>query len=198
MAIYQFRLNLLPRKGVINEFGFIPNKLNINLQERNNHYYLEKDNLLESTDFFIDALTIKFWDSAEIFPAEIIYYINKLFPRKPLESRSDYHYWKHYKRTINTEIDHDASLILNKENGKIKELHFRADLREDGLEFLNKFIEIAKKYDCLLMDFQGNLVTPEQKEVYKLAKLSNSYKFLTNPEKFLNSLSNDNKILNDD
>lgn len=198
MAIYQFRLNLLPRKGVINEFGFIPNKLNINLQERNNHYYLEKDNLLESTDFFIDALTIKFWDSAEIFPAEIIYYINKLFPRKPLGSRSDYHYWKHYKRTINTEIDHDASLILNKENGKIKELHFRADLREDGLEFLNKFIEIAKKYDCLLMDLQGNLVTPEQKEVYKLAKLSNNYKFLTNPEEFLNSLSNDNKILNDD
>ncbi|GAA4152283.1 hypothetical protein GCM10022217_06940 [Chryseobacterium ginsenosidimutans] len=198
MAIYQFRLNLLPRKGVINEFGFIPNKLNINLQERNNHYYLEEDNLLETTDFFIDALTIKFWNYVEILPAEIIYYINKLFPRKPLESKSRYYYWKHYKRTINTAIDHDTSLILNKENGKIKELHFRADLREDGLEFLNKFIEISKKYDCLLMDIQGNLVIPEQKEVYKLVQLSNSYKFLTNPEEFLNSLSNDNKILNDD
>jgi hypothetical protein len=152
---------------------------------------------LDPTDFFIDALTIKFWDSAEILPTEIIYYINKLFPRKPLESRSDYYYWKHYKRTINTEIDHDASLILNKENGKIKELHFRADLRENALEFLNKFIEIAKKYDCLLMDFQGNLVTPEQKEIYKLVILSNSYKFLINPEKFLTSLGDDHKILND-
>ncbi|MET3535982.1 hypothetical protein [Chryseobacterium limigenitum] len=198
MAIYQFRLNLIPRKGVINEFGFIPNKLNINLQERTNHYNLEEDNLLDSTDFFIDALTINFWDSAEIFPTEIIYYINKLFPRKPLESRSDYYYWKHYKRTIDTTIDHDASLILNKENGKIKELHFRADLREDGLIFLNNFIEIAKKYDCLLMDLQGNLVIPAQKEVYKLAKLSNSYIFLTNPEGFLTNLGNDHKILNDD
>jgi len=198
MAIYQFRLNLIPRKGIINEFGFIPNKLNINLQEREEHYHLSEDNLLEPNDFFIDALTIKFWNSVDILPTEIIYYINKLFPRKPLESKSDYYYWKHYKTTINSTIDHDASLILNKENGKIKELHFRADLRENGLEFLNKFIEIAKKYDCLLMDIQGNLVIPEQKEVYKLAKLSNTYKFLTNHEEFFNSLSNDNKILNDD
>lgn len=48
------------------------------------------------------------------------------------------------------------------------------------------------------MDLQGNLVVPAQKEVYKLAKLSNSYQFLTNPEEFLTNLSNDHKILNDD
>jgi len=44
------------------------------------------------------------------------------------------------------------------------------------------------------MDIKGNLIIPEQKEVYKLTKISNSYKFLTNPEEFLGSLSNDNKI----
>lgn len=197
MAIYQLRLNLIPREGVTNKFGFIPTKLSVNHKERTDHYYLEKDNLLESTDFFTDALTINFWNSIEILPTEIIYYISKLFPRKPVESRLDYYYWKHYKRTIDTEIDHDASLILNKETGKIKELYFRADLRENGLEFLNTFIEIAKKYDCLLMDFQGNLAVPEQKEIYRLAKTSNSYKFLTNPEEFLTGLNNDNKILND-
>ncbi|MDQ0595289.1 hypothetical protein QFZ37_003658 [Chryseobacterium ginsenosidimutans] len=188
MAIYQFRLNLIPRKGVINEFGFVPNKLNINIQERNDHYYLEKDKLLDSSDFFVDALTIKFWDSVNILPTEIIYYISKLFPRKPIESKSDYYYWKHYKKTLDISIDHDASLTLSKENGKIKQLYFRADLRENGLEFLNKFIEIAKKYDCLLMDLNGNLIVPEQKEVYKLVKFSNNYKFLKNPEEYLNNL----------
>lgn len=187
MATYQFRLNLIPQEGIINEFGFIPNKLNINLQERKEIYYLENDNLLDSNDFLTDALTIKFWNSIEILPAEIIYYISKLFPRKPLKNQSDY-YWKHYKTGAIIKIDHDASLILNKENGKIKELYFRADLREDGLEFLNKFIEIAKKYDCLLMDFQGNLVVPDQREVYKLVQLSNSYKFLTNRKEFLTGL----------
>ena len=102
---------------------------------------------------------------------------------------SDYYYWKHYKRTSESTIDHDASLDLTK-NGKIKKLHFRADLREPHLTFLTGFIEIAKKYDCLLLDIQGNLISPEEKQVYKLIKLSNSYKFLTNPEKFLNDLSN--------
>ncbi len=189
MAIYQFRLNLIPRKGVIHEFGFIPNQLKINTQERENHYYLEKDKLLDSADFFLDALTINFWDSAEILPTEIIYYINKLFPRKPVKSMSDYYYWKHYKRTSDSTIDHDASLDLTK-NGKIKELHFRADLKEPHLTFLTGFIEIAKSMIAFCWTYRGNLISPEEKQVYKLIKLSNSYKFLTNPEKFLNDLSN--------
>lgn len=177
MAIYQ--LNLIPRKGILQEFGFAPNQLNINIQERDDHYYFEKDKLLDSTDFFLDALTINFWDSVHIIPMEIIYYINKLFPRKPLESQSDYYYWKHYKNTV----DNDAALILNEKSG-IKELYFRADLRENGLEFLNNFVDIAKKYDCLLMDVKGNLVAPEQEQVYKLIKLSNNYKFMTDHENF--------------
>jgi hypothetical protein len=56
-----------------------------------------------------------------------------------LESQSDYYYWKHYKNTV----DNDAALILNEKSG-IKELYFRADLRENGLEFLNNFVDIAK------------------------------------------------------
>lgn len=107
MAIYQFRLNLIPRKGILQEFGFALNQLNINIQERDDHYYFEKDKLLDSTDFFLDALTINFWDSVHIIPMEIIYYINKLFPRKPLESQSDYYYWKYYKSTV----DNDAALF---------------------------------------------------------------------------------------
>jgi hypothetical protein len=71
MAIYQFKLNLIPRKGILQEFGFAPNQLNINIQERDDHYYLD------STGFFLDALTINFWDSVHIIPMEIIYYINK-------------------------------------------------------------------------------------------------------------------------
>ncbi|MBV6440655.1 MAG: hypothetical protein EPGJADBJ_02327 [Saprospiraceae bacterium] len=49
-------------------------------------------------------------------------------------------------------------------------------------------IELAKKYDWLLMDIKGNLVEPEFREVAKLIKDSNSYKFLKDPLKFLTDL----------
>jgi hypothetical protein len=34
------------------------------------------------------------------------------------------------------------------------------------------------------MDVKGNLVAPEQEQVYKLIKLSNNYKFMTDYENF--------------
>lgn len=34
MAIYQFKLNLIPEKGLINHIGFIPHTLKINFEER--------------------------------------------------------------------------------------------------------------------------------------------------------------------
>jgi hypothetical protein len=34
------------------------------------------------------------------------------------------------------------------------------------------------------MDVSGNLIKPDQNEVYKLIKLSNSYKFLSDPKVF--------------
>ena len=37
MAIYQFTLNLIPEKGIIDKLGFIPQKLNINFEDRAEH-----------------------------------------------------------------------------------------------------------------------------------------------------------------
>ncbi|ASK32157.1 hypothetical protein CEY12_19550 [Chryseobacterium sp. T16E-39] len=186
MAIHQFKLNLIPEKGVLDILGMIPPKLDINFEERIEHYHLKKDNLLESSDFFEDALSIDWWDSIHVSPTEIIYYISKLFPTHVIKNSNSY-YWKYY---IVNSIDHDASLVLDKQSEKIEELYFRADLRESGLVFLNQFIEIAKKYNCLLLDVKGNLIRPERNEVYKLITLSDNYRFLVNPEDFLNNLRN--------
>lgn len=184
MAIYQFKLNLIPEKGIIEKLGIIPQKLEINFEERKERYYLKEDNLLESSDLFRDALSLNWWESVDILPTEIIYYISKLFPTRVKKNPNSY-YWKYYS---GNNIDHDAFLILDKQFEKIEELQFRADLRENDLVFLNQIIEIAKKYNCLLMDVKGNLIRPEQKEVYRLITLSDNYKFLIDPEKFIDNL----------
>ncbi|MBK1895126.1 hypothetical protein [Chryseobacterium paridis] len=185
MAIYQFKLNLIPEKGVLETLGIIPTKLDINFEERIEHYHLKEDNLLEFSDFFRDALIVDWWKSVDILPTEIIYYISKLFPTRVIKNSNSY-YWKYYSNSI----DHDTYLMLNKQSQKIAELHFRADLRERDLKFLNQFIAIAKKYNCLLMDVKGNLIRPEQSEVYKLITRSDNYKFLVNPQDFFDNFHN--------
>ncbi|KNB61130.1 hypothetical protein [Chryseobacterium sp. Hurlbut01] len=135
MAIYQFKLNLIPEKGLINHIGIIPHTLKINFEERNEHYYLKEDGLVEDSDFFTYPLTANLWNSSEVIITEIIYYISEAFPEKPQKSINHYH-WKDYSRFV----DNDASLILDKNNETIEELYFRADLREEGLVFLNKMI----------------------------------------------------------
>lgn len=119
-------------------------------KERNEHYYLKEDGLLEDSNFFTDPLTANLWNSIEVIITEIIYYISEAFPEKPQKSINHYQ-WKDYSRFV----DNDASLILDKNNETIEELYFRADLREEGLVFLNKMITIAKKFACLFMDVSG-------------------------------------------
>lgn len=187
MAVYQFQLIVIPRKGVLEKFGQIPEKLEVDYEERTEHYYLKQEGLLEENDKFKDVLTQNWWSSTELQPIEIIHQIDKKV-RRANYGRDTFINWKFYSR----EVDNDASMLINGETGKIEVLRFRADLREENFKFLREMIDLASKYDWLLMDIEGNLRNPNLSEIGKLIKISNSYKFLQNPLKFLTELGKEN------
>lgn len=188
MAIYQFQMTVIPKKGVLEKYGRIPEKLKINYEERKRHYNLKEEGLLDEDDHFEDALTQDWWSSTNILPIEIIHQIDKKVKRAHY-SKDTHISWKFYSQ----EVDNDAYMLVSEETGKIEELVFRADLREVKWTFLREMIELAATYDWLLMDVKGNLVFPKRKEVGKLIKKSNSHKFLIDPMKFLKELD-DNPI----
>ncbi len=183
MAVYQFQLIAIPKKGVLERFGQIPEKLEIDYKERTEHYHLKEEGLIEEEDKFKDALTQDWWSSTKLQPMEIIHQIDKKVKRANYGSDTFIN-WKFYSR----EVDNDASMSINEETGKIEELRFRADLREEKLIFLRAMIELANKYEWLLMDMKGNLANPKLKEIGRLIKISNSYSFLQDPIKFLTEL----------
>ncbi|MEZ4887020.1 MAG: hypothetical protein R3E32_19980 [Chitinophagales bacterium] len=181
MAVYQFHLTILPKKGVIEKFGKIPVKLDIDHHERRVHYELKKDDLLEDEDEFKDAYTHDWWSTTDLLPIEIIHQIDKKVKRTRYGDDLAI-YWKTYTH----ELDNDAEMIINEQTGRIEILAFRADLRTvKGLEFLKGMVNLSKTYDWLLMDRKGNLIRPEMQEIKKLIIISNPYKFLKNPLKFL-------------
>ena len=183
MAIYQFYLMAIPRKGVLEKFGKIPGRLEVDHEERKEHYNLKKDGLLEEEDEFKDAMIQDWWSSTELQPMEIIHQIDKKIRRANYGSDTLVN-WKFYSK----EVDNDAAMSIDEESGKIEKVSFRADLREQSLKFLREMVELAHKYDWLLMDRKGNLVNPDFKEIRRLIEVSNSYKFLKNPLKFLTDL----------
>jgi hypothetical protein len=184
MAIYQLQLFAIPRIGVLEKFGLIPERLEIDYKERKAHYQLRKEDLLEDEDVFKDALTQDWWHSTDLQPVEVIHQIDKRI-RRANYGDDTWVVWKNYSQ----DVDNDASMLINDETGKIQELQFRADLREDNLKFLRAMIDLAQVYDWLLMDFNGNLANPEMKTILGWIKNSNAFKFLQDPVLFLSELS---------
>lgn len=169
MAIYQYYLAFVPKIGLIKKHRIIPTQIEISTE----------------TGYF-EAKTDKYWELAKINFQDIKVEINKIVDKADWGNDKDIFNWKTYK----AELDNDASMCINFENKEIKELSFRADLREPNLKFLNGMLVLAKNYEMMLMDRKGNLFNPEFNEIKDFIKISNTFKFIENPEKFIDDLHN--------
>jgi hypothetical protein len=169
MAIYQYYLAFVPKIELIKKHKIIPTQIEISTE----------------TGYF-EAKTDEYWGLAKINFQNIKVGIDKIVDKADWGNDKDIFNWKTYK----TELDNDVSMCINFEKEEITELSFRADLREPNLKFLNGMLELAKKYEMMLMDRKGNLFNPEFNEIKDFIKVSNTFKFIENPEKFIDDLHN--------
>lgn len=186
MAIYQFNLTAIPKKSTLEKYGRVPEMLKVDYEERKEHYKKSKAGTISDSDTFTDALTQDWWSNIDIDIPELVARIDNYVDRADWGNSTYSFNWK----TYTDEVDHDTYLSLNEINGKIKQLTFRADLREKGLTFLKNMLNLSKENDWLLMDVKGNLSAPQMEEVKKIINISNCYRFLSNPEKFFDDLEN--------
>jgi hypothetical protein len=183
MAIWQFYLKIIPKKGIIEKLGFVPKKITsfIDAEGFRQYSILNPDTTIEEA--FDNQ---KLWDSTDVEPMKIIQQIDEYVKRRTYREKNDFIFsWKTYVRY---EIDNDAWLELNEQSGKIEHLSFRADLRDKSLTFLQQMVQLAKLYDCLLLDSKGNLCEPNMYDVLQIIKLSNTFRFLQNPKQFFTDL----------
>ena len=167
MAIYQYYLAFIPKIGILKKHEVIPNQIEIS----------------KETEYF-EPNTEEYWELAQVTFHEIKLEIDKIVEKANWGNKNVSFNWKTYK----DEIDNDASMLIKPETEKIIELSFRADLREPNLKFLYGMLELAKNYKMMLMDRKGNLINPNFDELKTFIKMSNSFKFIENPEKFIDDL----------
>lgn len=168
MAIYQYYLAFIPQVGLLKKYEVIPTEINVTTE-----------------DGYFNANTEQYWELAEINFDNVKLEIDRLIDKADWGNDEECFNWK----TYTNEVDNDASMSVNSLTKKIEHLSFRADLREPKLKFLNGMLDLAKKKEMLLMDRKGKIFSPEYNEIENYIKNSNSFKFIENPEKFLEDLS---------
>ena len=169
MAIYQYYLAFIPKIGLLKKHGVIPTEINVNTE-----------------DGYFDAKTEQYWELAEINFDNVKLEIDKLIEKADWGNDEECFIWK----TETNVLDNDASMSLNSETKKIEHLSFRADLREPQLKFLIGMLQLAKTNEMMLMNRKGNLLNPNFDELKSFIKMSNPFKFIENPEKFIDDLHN--------
>lgn len=168
MAVYQYYLEVLPKKGILKKHNLIPLHIKVSTETG----YFESDSEL-------------YWNEVKCSSENIITKIDSIIDRANWGNNKTSFEWKRYSETL----DNDASIYLNETDYTIKEFSFRADLREENLEFLKNMINLAEKNEWLFMDRSGKLMNPNFEEIKISIQNSNAYSFIKDPHKFLDNLN---------
>jgi hypothetical protein len=168
MAIYQFLTFIIPQKTIEQKFNRIPKRIKFNTEN--------------------DERTIRWWNGIKININELEKELDQIITRKSWGDKADL-VWKSEKE----DFDHDVTIDYNENTRFIEEFLFRADLTDSSLTFLNSMLQICQKSGWLLMDFNGNLSKPNLKDLVRLIKSSDAYRFLKDPIDFLESIHSKNR-----
>lgn len=198
MAIYQYRIQVIPEKSVLVKYGSIPEKLYINRKgwsefHNSQEYYdamdafINNDVDIDIKPDFEDAYTFNWWENIKIDKTELVYTIDNLISRR--YSPSEHEGWISWKSENEDIEDHDAYLEFD-ENNYIKKFSFRTDIRHKTNRFISNIVKICKKHDLLLMDDStGILSKPDFKDINMNVMKSDAGRFITDPHKFLDELN---------
>jgi hypothetical protein len=186
MAVWQYNLTVIPKNSIIEKYGEIPQKLFIDVESWTKYREKWNNEKVQPEIDFEDAKTILWWKNSEIDLESTTIQIDELVSRASW-SEPNFLSWK-----SNDENDNDCHIAISEKNKIISEFIFRTDLRnKDNIElFLNGILNICKANELLLMNLEGYLFEPKMELIFEDLKKSNAIKFLSDPIKFLENISN--------
>ncbi|CAM3797740.1 hypothetical protein FLGE108171_15335 [Flavobacterium gelidilacus] len=196
MAIWQYQLNIIPKKSIIEKYGELPEKLFIDFDGWENYWKNRTSGDGFPEPKFEDAKTIKWWLKTNLNIEKIAKQFDLYVKRGDWsDDDSGFIGWKG-----NSELneDNDAHISYNKETKIISEFQFRTDLRtkENLDKFLRGILKICADNELMVFNTKGYLFEPDFQIIIADLKKSNAAAFLTDPVKFLDKLAEKNNEAN--
>jgi hypothetical protein len=189
MAVWQYQLNIIPKKAILEKYGEIPKELFIDYDGWEKYWAnVSFDNGIPEPEFE-DAKTTKWWTDVRIDIKKIIDNIDQLVERGNWndDEKSGFVGWK---GDPEQEEDNDGHISYDKDTNIISEFQFRTDLRnkENATKFLNGMLNLCKQNDLMVFNTNGILFEPKPELIFEDLKKSNAITFLTDPIKFLDKI----------
>lgn len=192
MAVWQYQLNIIPKKSILEKYGELPETLFINFDGWKNYW----DNIAYENGFpepgFEDAKTINWWKNIKLDAKKTAEQVDLYIKRDDwCDDDSGFIGWKG-----NSELDedNDAHISYDKKTNIISEFGFRTDLRnkKNLSRFLKGILNICAQNELMVFNTKGHLFEPNFDIIFEDIKKSNAVAFLTDPEKFLDKIAKKN------
>ncbi|MFL5740422.1 MAG: hypothetical protein ACJ75B_09415 [Flavisolibacter sp.] len=180
MAIWQFRIYFIPRLSLFDKYGQVPTQLEMNKEGWKD--YIESGDLDKEPEFE-DALSISWWSTLNLDIKELLPTLQQFGELQEWTARTE------GLRSFGDTETNDISVSFDHQTHKVQELSCRLDLRQIDKGFINRFLSLATRHDCLLMDSQGRLYEPTVEKLFDTIQLSNANRFVEDPRQFFDDLS---------
>lgn len=189
MAVWQYQLNIIPKKAILEKYGELPNELFIDYDGwKKFRENVSLDNEIPEAEFE-DAKTTKWWTDVRIDIKKVINQVDQLVKRGDWndDENSGFVGWKGDSKK---EEDNDGHISYDIETNIISEFQFRTDLRnkENVTKFLNGMLKICEQNDLMVFSINGILFEPKLEIIFEELKKSNAVAFLIDPIKFLDKI----------
>ncbi len=189
MAVWQYQLNIIPKKAILEKYGEIPNELFIDYDSWKKYWEnVSFDSEIPEPEFE-DAKTTKWWTDVRIDIKKVINQVDQLVKRGDLndDENSGFVGWKGDSKK---EEDNDGHIAYDIDTNIISEFQFRTDLRnkENVSKFLSGMLKICEQNDLMVFNASGILFEPKLEIIFEDLKKSNAVEFLTDPIKFLDKI----------
>lgn len=158
MALWQYYLELFPRKEIEKYFG-------LSVECFPEDYY--KIDWWNDTQYIMDKKTKDYLNEKLSDILEL---------RKNDEEIS---MWGDYDSNL-IDIGYENNIIIG--------ISIRLDLTEINPHLIRSFLDITKYFDCYMIDKSLKIIQPDINQLFEEIKLSSAFRFLENPSKFFSDL----------
>lgn len=192
MAVWQYQLNVIPKKAVLEKYGELPVKLFIDFDGWKEYWNNRRSQEGFSKPQFEDARTIKWWEKTKLDTKKVAEQIDLLVKRG--DWSNDDSGFIGWKGNSNQDEDNDAHISYNTKTNIISEFQFRTDLRnkENLTKFLKGILNICRENELVVFNVEGHLFEPDFDIVFDDLKKSNALAFLADPIKFFDTIAEKN------
>lgn len=171
MALHQYTLFFIPRPSLLNRYGEIPPQIEHNAEDWK--AYWEQTTDFEDKPEFEDAFSSDWWSGITVSLEDVLPFLEKFGSVQDWTKNSEGF------RKYGESSGHDITVCYDEKTRILEDFSCRLDIGQLNGSIVSAVMEIARTFDCLLMNSKAEVFEADIDEL--LTRIKRSVGFSTGP-----------------